>query len=359
MASYNQTSILLVDMSTAEYIPLEEESGEYLLEGLGDDAVTRKATFFEIILMCIASIGIVSNLMVCIVILNTRSMRKKPFNIFILHQSFVDTIACLVQLFMQIFNNVNVVTSQKAADIYCKIWLSTLLGWVTIIASTYNLTFLTIERHSAVTKPLHYDQSRVKRRLPFVFLMVWMLPFANFAWDMDHSRVAEHSCRANIDTPPPMRKFFFYFRMFTNVLLPTTIMIGCYVHMGFSIRKSATKFDNISTNTSTKTICEKNHRQQTMRAAQRNVLQTGLLLVVMYIICWSYVTLILALIVHKVLNNFSSIQWNVALAIVLSNSCINPFIYSFRYHEFQKAFKYFILRVKGVVTPPSSDVELS
>ena len=289
-------------------------------------------------LMSIAGVGIPANLMTASVILSTPSMRKKPFNLFILHQSFVDFIACLVTFFLQIFNDINAIGNSVAADVFCRIWVATSLMWITILASTYNLIFMTIERHQAVTRPLQYDESKVRRRLPIFCIMVWVIAFAIFSPDIIFSRIVEGECRANIDIGPSLYKFFFYFWMCTNVILPTIIMLSCYAHMMLYLRKTSQKFQTKSSD------AEPDKRQQYLKSAQNNVLQTGFILVAMYVICWSYLTLIDAFIVYKVLGNFSSIEWNMALALVLGNSCINPFIYSFRYHEFQVGLKNIVFK---------------
>ena len=308
--------------------------------GLGDDSVTTRSTDIKIMLLTISSFGIPANIMVAIIIISTPAMRRKPFNIFILHQSFVDFIASAVTFFLQLFDDIDTISSRVGADIFCRVWVATSLMWITILASTYNLTCMTIERHRAVTRPLLYDELKVRRRLPFVCIMVWVCAFAVFSPDIIFSRIVDGQCRANIDIPPNLYKFFFFFWTFTTTLIPTTIMVSCYSHMAYFLMKSAKQFgpENTNVGSQSSSQIEPDKRQQYMKAAQKNVLQTGAILVIVYAICYSYLIIIDSFIISKVLN-FSSMEWNVALALVLGNSCINPLIYSFRYHQFQLALK--------------------
>ena len=307
--------------------------------GLGDGAITTRPLDIRIVLISVASVGIPANFMTGVVILTTKTMRKKPFNIFILHQTLIDLLACLVTFFLQFFDDADAIDNPVAADIFCKLWAATSLMWTTILASTYNLTCMAIERHQAITRPLKYDELKVIRRIPFVFLIVWVLAFAVFSPNMIFSRYVDGACRANIDQPPSLYKFFFIFWATTTTVIPSTIMIVCYGRMAYFLRESAKAFDSEDQKQGTM-----DNRQKYMKAAHSNVLQTGVMLAVVYVICWTYLFTIDGLIIYGVIANFSGIEWNTGLALALCNSCVNPFIYSFRYHEFQQALKDLVRR---------------
>ena len=319
--TYNGTDESITDVTEAVHI-----------EGLGDDSVTTRSTPIKIMLTSISAVGILANIMTAAVILCTPSMRRKNFNIFILHQTFVDCIACLNVFFLQFFDDITRISNSVAADIYCRVWVATSLMWITILASTYNLVSMSIERHQAVTKPLQYNEEEVKRRIPFIFILVWVLAFAVFSPDFIYSRIVDGECRANIDMPQKVYEALFFFWMFATTIIPSVVMVLCYTHMCYFLMKSANQFNYCQNG-------EPDKRQQHMKAAQKNVLQTGVLLVIVYVFCWTYLTIINFFIVYGILDNFSSMEWNVALSLVLLNCCINPFIYSIRYHEFQRALR--------------------
>ena len=72
--------------------------------------------------------------------------------------------------------------------------------------------------------------------------------------------------------------------------------------------------------------------------ARRNVLHVGMVLVAAYMLCWTYLTVLHAMWVHG-LTKYGDVKWNAAVAVILVNSCVNLFIYSMRYQEFQKNAK--------------------
>ena len=81
--------------------------------GLGDKLVVQYDTRSTIILTVISGIGIPSNIIALIVILNSPIMRRKLFNMFIIHQSLIDLMACLSTLLLQYFHDASAVTVGK------------------------------------------------------------------------------------------------------------------------------------------------------------------------------------------------------------------------------------------------------
>ena len=86
-----------------------------------------------------------------------------------------------------------------------------------------------------------------------------------------------------------------------------------------------------------------NSRDEAMRRAQRNVLHVGMMLVTVYVLCWTYLTSINVMIVYQLIP-YGDVKWHAAIAVILVNSSINPFIYSMRYQEFQETAKAMIFR---------------
>ena len=81
-----------------------------------------------------------------------------------------------------------------------------------------------------------------------------------------------------------------------------------------------------------------------MKAAQRNVLQVGVLLVCAYAICWIVLSIMHIFIIYQTIN-YGDLEWNIGVILVFSNSVMNPFIYALRYDEFQEELKQ-IFRIK-------------
>ena len=67
----------------------------------------------QLMLTIISCIGIPGNIMVLIVILSSPVMRYKVYNMFIVHQSAIDLLACVCTLLLQFFNDMNSVKNGK------------------------------------------------------------------------------------------------------------------------------------------------------------------------------------------------------------------------------------------------------
>ena len=119
--------------------------------GLGDLLIMETASYLKIVYSILSAIGLPGNLLTVIVILYSSRMRKKPFNMFIIHQSCIDFLSCLVTLLLQFYNSTAHV-SESGADIYCRIWVSTSLQWILMLCSSYNLTAMNNRKTSSYHK---------------------------------------------------------------------------------------------------------------------------------------------------------------------------------------------------------------
>ena len=104
---------LFIDLVHASYNQVVLIPGVTEEVGLVDKLVVMFDSCSQLMLTIISCIGIPGNIMVLIVILTTPEMRHKVFNMFIVHQSVIDLLACVGTLLLQYFNNINSVTDGK------------------------------------------------------------------------------------------------------------------------------------------------------------------------------------------------------------------------------------------------------
>ena len=115
--------------------------------GLVDNLVVMFDSCSQLMLTIISCIGIPGNIMVLIVILTTPEMRHKVFNMFIVHQSVIDLLACVGTLLLQYFNDMNSVKDGKGTrenGIIITIWA---------ISIDYLLTILNILQYKLLYIP--------------------------------------------------------------------------------------------------------------------------------------------------------------------------------------------------------------
>ena len=147
----NTTSRYADENSYTEYsftgVPLWAEIGDYLIPVL----------------------GIPGNILTLVVLFSNINLRNKPVNMFIIHQSFIDLIVCIISILEKIVLDFNL-----NGQVICHLLRTKVSSQMTMYVSSYNMTALTIERHSAIIDPLHYDPDKVKKRLPYIFILLWI-----------------------------------------------------------------------------------------------------------------------------------------------------------------------------------------
>ena len=105
-------------------------------------------------------------------------------------------------------------------QLYCRIFLTKSLMWGVMHASGYNLTYLTLERYWAMTKPLKYDHEKVKKRLWYILPSAWILGLLSLFPNFSTSRMVDGFCFLFIDIKSPT-----LLRMTT----PYYISISCFI----------------------------------------------------------------------------------------------------------------------------------
>ena len=143
---------------------------EYDIEGSYTDFVySGKPLWAEIGFFMIPALGVPGNILTLVVLSSNTMLRKKPINMFIMHQSLIDLIVCILSIAEELVIEFNI-----NGQVLCHLLGTKVSSHMTLYASSYNMTALTLERHYAIIDPLHYDPEKVRKRLPYVFVFVWM-----------------------------------------------------------------------------------------------------------------------------------------------------------------------------------------
>ena len=210
--------------------------------------------------------------------------------------------------------------------------MSTYLLWSFAVASTYNLTFLTIERYLAITKPMSYDAQKVFRRLPFVLALAWICGMVTIWGNIYSTYTVPDLCLFRVTYNPPwLGDVLPYYLAVMCVIIPTTIMTYAYIKMGLTLRKS--RAFSAGPDGKMSAVAEK------LKKAEVNIYQTCLCLMLLFVICWSNNIIAVALFLAGVLPNFSGTYYQTSVVFVILNACVNPYVYAIRYKEFQDQAK--------------------
>ena len=107
--------------------------------------------------------------------------------------------------------------------------------------------------------------------------------------------------------------------MVINTFLPTLIMLVAYIRMGYILYRSE--------------FASKDKRQ-----AQVNMFETCVIMMIMFTLSSLNTCIAMMLFAVGYYKTPSSDYYNISIILLVFNHCINPFIYSLRYKEFQTQF---------------------
>lgn len=219
-------------------------------------------------------------------------------------------------------------------------WTSNVILAALVHASGYNLMFLTIERYWAITKPLTYDPTKVRRRLPFIFIASWLIGIVSMFPKMTTTRAVGDSCRLYIDfTSVYLMKFLTPYYITVACIIPAGVMFYCYGAIWMTLRKSQ---ELQSKDTQSKST--------TLKSVQMNLLQTCIILMCLFVVSWFQHATIFLLFTIGVLEDLHGYIYHSSVLVLKVNNCLNPFVYTVRYKTFQDQIKYLICKPRDLVS---------
>lgn len=340
--AYMETTVALLNDVTV----LTGISDMPVLGDHGSGSVVVGAT--AIIYIVIGILGIFDNGLVVVTILSSKSMRGKVCNMLILNQTILDLAA---SMFLVV--NCPPIAAQSSpagilGEIYCRLWVSNYFLWVSLCGSTFNLVAITIERYFEVVHPLTYKNYFNARSVRIIIASVWTLALAYLLVSNVYPSTTRDGVCINraafpsheVATAVSITTFLLTFA------IPVIIMIICYSRMILALRS---KVDPNKQNLSE----AERRREEKMARVRRNLLKTMITVAVAFFACWVLNQMLFLLFNLGVPIDLGGLFVGISIYLVFINSCINPFIYTYNYSEFQTALKK-LLRIKS-----SSDLEAS
>ena len=299
----------------------------------------------------IGVIGVLGNGFVILVIGLSKTMREKLTNIFIIHQSIVDL---LVALFL-ILTVATVKHSYKLdglwGELVCKFWLTSMPMWMAVMASTYNLVALTLERYLEICHPIKHKLKFTKVKAMAVIVGVWLVAVVHqLLIHLPTAGVVDGKCYSLYFWPSRAAKQAFgVINVTVRYVIPLIIMMLSYSAMIKVLR------NKIQVHDGTGTSAGNTNNAKMMLRAKKNVFKTMLIVTVAFLVCWTANQLIFFMFnLGWIMIDFGSWWYNLSVFMVNVNCCINPFIYVAKYEAFQSSAKKLLHLDKTTVHPQDS-----
>ena len=216
-------------------------------------------------------------------------------------------------------------------DLYCSIWLAPFLYMSFTVSSGYNLLLLSIERYLAITNPFKYNEERLRKKLYWVFPIIWIIGAVIGLPDAFLFQKRDGYCVYILsDWSMKNSLLLFSYYVFSSFLIPGATMVVLYILMGITLLKSRESQKQMI-----RTI---NKKADTIAKARYTIFITCLILLVFYMASWTWNLTFTMLWIGGLISPPET-MFALSTLVIIFNSAVNPFIYIMRYKEFQKHTK--------------------
>ena len=188
-----------------------------------------------------------------------------------------------------------------------------------------------------VVHPIMHKNTFTKDKAIVVIILVWLIgPLYHFPTGLPTTRMDGDRCLIAAFWPSELvRRLYGLVTVTFMFLVPVLIQAYCYVRIIRVLRRRTRlpfrggrdrqPVDNFS-------------------RAQRNVVKTLVIVSLCYVLCWTGNQMCYLLFNLGMPFDFASPFYHVSVIAVFSNCCINPFVYIFKYEEFQLGMRKLICR---------------
>lgn len=138
-----------------------------------------KMTYMKFIATPIAALAVLSNVYVIFLFLRNINWLKKPYNVFILSLAFTDMISGVLMFIAPglSFKPATVPDNLFLGRLYCQTISGYWLFFAQGAVSVYTCMFLTIERWTAICRPLKYRMRFASKDVIKYLILIWILGF--------------------------------------------------------------------------------------------------------------------------------------------------------------------------------------
>lgn len=285
------------------------------------------------IYLAIGSVGIVGNGLTLLVLLSFSNKTKRWTIMLIINQTILDLFTSCILLLQYALPLYDRVFDTVADSFYCKIWLARRLLFMGIHSSTYNLVALTIERYISVVYPIKHKNSFKLIHVVLMIVATWFFGFLfDVCWGSAATMISNGKCLLFIWNGNAAAKMSYgIMTVIISFFIPLSILIFSYVRMIRSLNNSV----NASSNTG-----ESVH---VPNKAKRNIFRTLLVVSGAFVLCVSWNQIWFFFFSCKLFgpSAMNTAFYHFTVVALQMNCCVNPFIYTANYREFQKSLRKF------------------
>ena len=291
-------------------------------------------------------LGIIGNGLVTVVIVKFTKVYKHLTNLFIVHQSVIDFLASLTLLLLT--------GTQKqyhiygvGAEVLCRVWLSMYILWSLFTTSTYNLCVMSLEKYFSIVHPILHKKAFDLKFAVAGMVLAWVVGLLTNSYNLPTSGLHGDICFRLAFWPSTFtQRATGVVNCIIKFFLPLLIMLYTYGRILHVIHQKVAPHPETGQQSGNQYL-----------AARRNTVKMLVLVCACFILCWSWNQFF-----FLALNLGASLQlggafYQFSVVAVFFNSCINPFIYIFKYREFQRGLRKMLTRCAPAVAGGESETQ--
>ncbi|XP_035677751.1 neuropeptide S receptor-like [Branchiostoma floridae] len=310
-------------MNVVNVTPTEDDGFRFESNSTTDDnvwtapVIQRVTTIAVIMFMALVGNGFI------ITVLTTTSAKQRSsrVNIFILNLAIGDLCVCAVTMTTEIMF---VAFGQWVLGaVMCKIIVYGQI--VTLASTTFILTAMTIDRHQAITKPLHFQsESSARRMVALSWLLAFIVAVPQLLIFVEEERRSETGavkrvCVSQGYTAEWQRKIYVTWLAFYVLVVPTIIISYCYIRIVWTLWHTESTCP-------TGPNCSRT-RTDTISKAKIKTIKMTVCIILGFVTCW---TPYFVVTLHDVYTGESlpDVAYVIAETMALFNSAFNPIVYA-------------------------------
>ncbi|XP_798495.3 galanin receptor type 2-like [Strongylocentrotus purpuratus] len=294
--------------------------------------------------------GVLGNGFVLIVLLNTRDMWDAT-NLLIANQSLIDFFGSLSVI---VFDVVSVPSFETAGPALARylyfFWYTHYFVWSLNYASIFNLVFISFERFYAVRYPIRYRSKITVKPAIVASTLAWIAGLG-WSWFLPaSSRLENGICRRPVWPTEDTAAVVSGLTILVLYVFPLIIMITIYTYIGHVLKRGSATRRFQDQGAGPQAGAAGSYRE----IARRKVMTTMIIVTVTSLLCWTPSNLLYVSYAFGANINLTGIENATVQCIHFANSCINPFIYTFKYQKFQDGLRR-LLRLRDSKFPTGAE----